>query len=325
MQQGIEIENFRLKCGKLANLVLTYRIFGCPPGTAPVIVVNHALTGNAEVAGENGWWKTLIGNGKAIDLERFTVVSFNIPGNGQHGNTIENYLDFTVKDIASVFLQGLNVLQMDKIHAIIGGSLGGAITWEMAYQKPDLAELIFPVATDFQASDWVVAHSHVQETILLNSKSPVEDARKHAMLLYRTPESLNQRFHYKNTPDESGVTEWLDYHGKTLYNRFSLKSYLLMNHLLRTIWVTDDAENLKKINAEIHVISVDSDNYFTHQRAVQLIEKLKPHKNNVFLHTVHSAHGHDAFLMEYEQLSHIIGSVLQAKNKLKTTKKLQKQ
>lgn len=325
MQQGIEIENFRLQCGKWVNLELTYRIFGCAPGTAPVIVVNHTLTGNAEVAGANGWWKTLIGYGEAIDLEKCTVVAFNIPGNGQHGNSIENYFDFTVKDIAGIFLQGLRELQMNKILAIIGGSLGGAIAWEMAYQNPDLAELVFPIATDFQCSDWIVAQCHVQQTILLNSKTPVQDARKHAMLMYRTPESLNQRFQYKNTDEKAGVAEWLDFHGNALYNRFSLQSYLFMNHLLSTIWVTDNTEDLKKINAEIHVISIDSDNYFTHQRAVDLVANLKSHKKNVFLHTIHSVHGHDAFLMEYEQLAHIIRPILQSRSESKITNQYQNQ
>ena len=314
MQSVIELINFYLLNGKAVNISLSYQFFGQPLGSAPVILANHALTGNAEVAGENGWWKSLIGYGKSIDLENFTVLAFDIPGNGQSGNEIKNYKDFTMKDIAKIFIKGLEKLNVSELHAIIGGSLGGAIAWEMAFQKPNLAKYIFPIATDFQASDWLIGQCHIQENILLHSSQPIQDARLHAMLLYRTPESMNKRF--QNQMENDGlfkIQDWLNYHGMALDKRFSLSAYLLMNNLLKTISVTTDAENLQKIQSEIHIVSVDSDGYFTHKRAIETYQKLKKLKSNTFFHTIKSIHGHDAFLMEYDQLSNIIGKILNQK------------
>lgn len=311
MQQHINLEKFLLYTGKTVDISLSYHLFGQPLGKAPIILVNHALTGNAEVTGENGWWKSLIGYGKAIDLDSFTILAFNIPGNGQGNNYIKKYHDFKIKDIAKIFLEGLDALNITQLYAVIGGSLGGAIAWEMAFQKPNLAKYIFPIATDFQSSDWLIGQCHVQENILLHSAQPIQDARKHAMFLYRTPESLNRRFqNQKTSEDLYQIQDWLNYHGKALEKRFSLNAYLLMNHLLKTIWVTDTAEDLSLIQSEIHIVSVDSDGYFTHKRATETYKRLKKVKSNTFLHTIHSIHGHDAFLMEYEQLSHIIKKVL---------------
>ena len=74
------------------------------------MVVNHSLTGNSNVSGPNGWWNGIVGENKPIDTNYFTVIVFNIPGNGydnQTGNLIENYRDFTVRDIARIFWEGL--------------------------------------------------------------------------------------------------------------------------------------------------------------------------------------------------------------------------
>lgn len=317
MLRSLRINDFLLSNGKLIDINLSYRLFGLPFGEAPIILVNHALTGNAEIAGENGWWNSLIDENLALDTTKFTFLAFNIPGNGQDEREIQDYRNWTVKDIARIFLLGLNKLNINKLHAIIGGSLGGAITWEIAFQSPDLAKYIFPVATDFKASDWLLAQCHVQEQILLNSKNPVEAARYHAMLLYRTPQSMNQRFgNKKNANGLFEIQDWLNYHGKALNQRFTLSSYLLMNHLLTTIEVCKNPAELGRIKSQIHIISVDSDGYFTHQRSTELYQSLKPKKRDTFLHTIHSIHGHDAFLMEYEQLNQIIAHAFQSKLEL---------
>jgi len=69
---------------RIPSLRVTYQLFGKPLGTAPVVVVNHAFTGNSQVAGENGWWAEAIGAAKVINTDTYTVVVFNIPGNGFH-------------------------------------------------------------------------------------------------------------------------------------------------------------------------------------------------------------------------------------------------
>ena len=188
---------------KVANseIKLSYQLFGEPLGSAPIVLVNHALTGNSNVAGDNGWWKDLVGDDKVIDTKLYTVLAFNIPGNGFDSFVIDSYKDFVARDIASLFLIGLNELKINKLFALIGGSLGGGIAWEMAVLKPDITEHLIPVATDWKSTDWLIANCQIQEQFLLNSKNPVHDARMHAMLCYRTPESFNERFQRSKKTD----------------------------------------------------------------------------------------------------------------------------
>jgi len=310
----IQLQEFLLENGKTKSIPLFYQVFGQPIGTSPIVVVNHALTGNSDVSGENGWWNDLIGSAKTIDTNYFTVITFNIPGNGfdeNPENLISNYKDFTIRDIASVFWQGLFALEIDSVFTIIGGSLGGAIAWEMAVLQPNRIQNLIPIATDWKATDWVIANVLIQEQILNNSDDPIANARLHAMLLYRTPQSINQKFQRKqNSNSEFHIENWLLNHGIKLKNRFRLSSYRLMNHLLKTADITRGRDDLQtitnKISANIHVVSVDTDYFFIAEENRKTYSELKAVKQNVFYHEIKSIHGHDAFLIEFEQLSQIL-------------------
>jgi len=129
--EHIQIPHFKLEIGKTVTLKLSYQLFGKPLGSAPIVLVNHALTGNSNVSGADGWWKDLIGTARVIDTQVYTVLAFNIPGNGYDNFIIEDYKSFVAKDIAALFLVGLKALKIHKLFAIIGGSLGGGIAWEM--------------------------------------------------------------------------------------------------------------------------------------------------------------------------------------------------
>ena len=316
MLQKIDLHNFKLENGKkLINLPLFYQTFGQPIGNAPVVIVNHALTGNSNVTGENGWWSDLIGENKIIDTNYFTIIAFNIPGNGFDGNPenlITNYKDFTAKDIARIFLEGINSLEIETVFALIGGSLGGGIAWEMANLQPDKFQNLIPIATDWKASDWVIANVLVQDNILNNSDNPIVDARLHAMLLYRTPQSFKKKFNRNKQPqlNDFQIESWLVNHGFKLQNRFKLAAYKLMNHLLKTIDITKETKDFEisagKISANIHIVSVDTDYFFIPDENRETFEILKSIKQNVFYHEIKSIHGHDAFLIEFDQLAQIL-------------------
>ncbi|WP_374458686.1 alpha/beta fold hydrolase [Chryseobacterium taeanense] len=302
--------SYRTNSGKEYHIPLSYQLFGKELFSAPIILVNHALTGNSDVSGEKGWWKKLIGEKQVINTEKYTVLCFNIPGNGYDNFFIDEYEDFTVSDIANVFLQGLEILNIKSLHSIIGGSLGGAIGWEMLAKNPNLSEIFIPIACDFKTHDWLYAQCLVQKFLLNQNNEPLQKARIHAMLCYRTPESLNARFQNKYNQEKKRLEseDWLIYHGKALNERFSLKSYKLMNHLLMNINANES--DLEKIQARMHMISVDTDLFFPASEIRSCYEKLKEKKENVFYHEITSIHGHDAFLMEYEQLNTIIKNIL---------------
>lgn len=298
--------NFTTNVGKIKEIALSYQLFGKDLYSAPVILINHALTGNSDVAGENGWWKTLVGENKVIDTNKYTILCFNVPGNGFDDFFIDDYQNFTTKDIAILFLKGLKELNINRLFALVGGSIGGSIAWEMLAQKTDLAQHFIPIATDYKTSDWLHSQCLVQQFLLESNEKPLEKARIHAMLCYRTPESLNFRF--KNEFDaEKKIRksqDWLNYHGKALNERFSLKAYRLMNHLLMTINVPE--KNILSIEAKIHLIAVDSDLFFPAFEIKKTDDLLKSNHKKSTYNEIKSMHGHDAFLMEYEQINNIL-------------------
>lgn len=322
----IDLYNLQLECGKkIYHIPLFYEVFGQVIGSSPIVVVNHALTGNSEITGENGWWKTIVGENKIIDTSIFTVIAFNIPGNGFDGNSenlINNYKDFTIRDMAKIFCEGLFFLNIESIFAVIGGSLGGAIAWEMTILKSIDIQNLIPIASDWKATDWIIANVLIQDQILNNSDNPITDARIHAMLLYRTPQSINQRFHREINEDlnQFKIENWLQNHGVKLKNRFQLASYKLMNHLLKTNDITRNRNDLQSlatdINTSIHIIGVNSDNFFIAQENRETYIELKTKNDNVFYQEINSIHGHDAFLIEYKQLTQILKPIFKTQKNL---------
>jgi homoserine O-acetyltransferase/O-succinyltransferase len=324
MLQKINIQNWNLENGKtIENIPIFYQIFGQPIGTSPVVLVNHALTGNSNVIGKNGWWNDLIGDNKTIDTHFFTILAINIPGNGFDGNSenlFKNYKDFTIRDIANIYWKTVFELKIHDLFALIGGSLGGAIAWEMAVLYPNKIENLIPIATDWKATDWMIANVLLQDSILNNSKNPIEDARIHAMLLYRTPLSINQKFKREKSENETyQIENWLKNHGKKLKNRFTLSAYKLMNYLLKTNDITRNRGSFETISAtvrsNIYIVSVNSDLFFTFDEDLESYKTLKKIKQNIFYHEIKSIHGHDAFLIEFEQLATILNPIF---NKIKT-------
>ncbi|MGB7395301.1 MAG: aspartate kinase, partial [Pricia sp.] len=315
MLHHLKIKNFTTLSGVTQDIELSYQLFGRELHSAPIVLVNHALTGNSNVTGDGGWWSALIGEGKRIDTDTYTILSFNVPGNGHDKFIIENYKDFVAGDIAKIFLWGLNQLKIEKLFAIIGGSLGGGIAWEMAALNPEITEHLVPVASDWKSTDWLIANCQIQEQFLINSKQPVHDARMHAMLCYRTPESFKERFK-RSTNEELqvfNVESWLMHHGDKLQQRFQLSAYKLMNQLLKTIDVTRHGEqnfaDLQNSDTNIHIIGVDSDLFFTAQENKDTYKRLAQANSNVTYGEVNSLHGHDAFLIEFEQMEQLLKPV----------------
>lgn len=321
MLKHITIQNYTTLNGVVEDLQLSYQVFGEKLHTAPIVLVNHALTGNSNVTGEEGWWSDLIGKDRCINTDTYTILAFNIPGNGYDGFVIDNYKDFVAGDIARIFLLGLKQLKIEKLYAIIGGSLGGGVAWEMTALNPKITEHLIPVASDWKSTDWLIANCQIQEQFLVNSKQPVHDARMHAMLCYRTPESFKERFK-RSTNEELqvfNVESWLMHHGEKLQERFQLSAYKLMNQLLKTIDITrngDDAFNLiQQSETKIHIIGVNSDLFFTAEENKETFRHLAQANANVTYGEVQSLHGHDAFLIEFKQLENLLETVFSKNGK----------
>jgi len=312
----LNIKNYISFDGTTFDIELTYELFGQPLGESPIVLINHALTGNSSVSGSKGWWNSIVGDKKLIDTNNYTVLAFNFPGNGYYGKLIDNYENLILRDIAKIFIIGLEKLKIKKLYAIIGGSIGGGLVWEIASISPNISENYIPIASDWKSSDWLLANTRLQKQILNNSSNPVHDARIHAMLCYRSPLSFQKKFDRSVNEDTKifNVESWLLYHGKKLQKRFQLSSYKLMNHLLSTIDITQGGkinfeDIIANIKGNIFIVSVDSDLFFTDCQNRDTFYKACRIKDNIFFKTIRSVHGHDAFLIEFDQINKLLSTV----------------
>ncbi len=297
------------------GIKLTYQHYGQSYKTAPVVLVNHPLTGNSNVAGTSGWWNQLIGKGKTIDTENYAVIGFNIPGNGYDGIIIEDYETWNTGLVAELFYDGLNQLGISQLYAVIGGSIGAGIGWEMIAKYPSFVEHFISVGGDWKSTDWMIANTFLQKQILHSNPKPIEIARMHAMLCYRTPKALKLRFN-RSRDKKSGLynaESWLLHHGDKLANRFNLSAYKMMNHLLGTIDITREGSSFEElistIKSEIHIFSIDSDLFFPLSEDLETVERAKRVGVNIKHQVIESDFGHDAFLIEFEKLHPLLQTI----------------
>jgi len=313
----IVLDSFVTQSGKEHNVVLSYQLFGKPLFSAPVVLVNHALTGNSNVCGNNGWWKELIGPGEGIDTDLFTILAFNIPGNGYDRNPdhfINEYKDFTTKDIAVLFYQGIDQIGINELYAAIGGSLGGGIAWEMMALRPNFIQHLIPIGSDWKSTDWVVANCKIQDELLNSGENGMGLARKHAMTLYRNPIAFGKKFKRSMKDSQAyKVEDWLDFHADTLGNRFHIASYKMMNQLLRTINVASSDEafihKMDAVKTKIHMVAITTDLLFSPEENQETFNLLQEAGKEVELLELDSYHGHDAFLIEHEKLKKLIAPI----------------
>ena len=315
----ISIINFTTASGSYYDKVeLHYQHFGRNCNNAPVVLINHSLTGDSNVAGSSGWWNEIVGPNLTIDTKTYAILAFNIPGNGVNNYIIENYQDFHTGDIAEIFYKGLQLLGVQKLFALIGGSIGGGIAWEMAALYPSLTRNLIPVAADWKASDWIIANTFLQKRLLENSNDPIRDARIHAMLTYRTPASFSERFNRTKNYEKKiyNVESWLIHHGDKLFKRFMLQAYKTMNHLLASVDITRSGKSIEKviksIDSNIHLIAIDSDIFFTPEEDKKTFKIGLNLKKKIHYHELNSIHGHDAFLIENKAMSKILRKIFTA-------------
>jgi homoserine O-acetyltransferase len=314
----IDLQNFTLEKGKQQELIsLSYQIVGQPIGTAPVIVVNHSLTGNSNVCGRNGWWNGIIGESKTIDTDTYTIITFNIPGNGYNENeedVITNYRDFTIRDIATIFWEGLFTLKVNSLFAVIGGGLGGAIAWEMAAIQPNRIENLIPIATDWKTTDRIIANVLIQDQLLNNSEDPMVDARYYANLYFKNTEYVNQLFRRTNLESSSinAVEKCI-----LTKNKCQISGYRLMNFIQKSNDLcrnrTDFKTVMGSIKATIHLIGIDTDGMYSVDENRSTFLKLRKFKSNVFYHEIESDFGQDAYLKESETIANFLQPIFKSK------------
>ena len=155
--QQISIPVWPLEDNTIVNNVsVTYRQYGLPIGTAPVILVNHSLNGDSDCMFH---WDGVIGQNKAIDLAEYTVICIDVPGNEVVKEIRYDHLPFdkiSARDVAVLFWLTLFELEIKELFAVIGADLGGGIAWEMSVLFPKKVLNLIPIATSPVTENWLV-------------------------------------------------------------------------------------------------------------------------------------------------------------------------
>jgi homoserine O-acetyltransferase len=197
-----------------------------------------------------------------------------------------------------------------------GVSLGGGLLWEIIVDNPRWIKKAFVIAAHWKSSPWLKGIAHAQNEILEHSANPIEDARKMAMLFYRSPEGFDQKF----TRSIQAVG-WLDYHGEALQKRFTIEAYRLMNHLLGNVNAIEGHISFSiavtPVKTEIIQVGVSSDILFPAEANKKTHAELQSLGKSSIYEEIESVHGHDAFLIEHKQLETIINRHITIKNNKK--------
>jgi homoserine O-acetyltransferase len=315
-------QTFTLQNGAtLPRLELGYTILGELNPNSKVVWVFHALTANSD---PSLWWDGLVGEGKLFNSSAYTIICVNIPGScyGSSGPlsvnpvTKEHYLHsfpvFSVVDIVKAFQLLKNFLGIQKIHIGIGASMGGQHLLQWAADEPELFENIIPIACNARQSAWSLAIDAAQrlaieadtswkENIITAGINGLKAARALALVHYRT----YLGFEEKNISATSNAETYQRYQAQKITERFNAFSYYNLS-LSRS---THNVENeLKNIFANTLVIGIESDGLFPLLEQEYLTENIP----NAKMATIHSKYGHDAFLVETDQLTAIIKKFLSA-------------
>ena len=316
-----------LECGTfLDRVTVAYRTWGQLSVSGDnAVVVCHALTGSADA---DLWWGDLIGPGKALDPGRDFIVCSNVLGScyGTTGPTSPRSDDVTdwgpdfppisVRDMVQVQRLLLDALGVRRIRLVIGGSLGGMQALEWAVSDPRVASTV-TIAATARHSAWCIAQSEAQRAAIAADPrwcggryrpenppaSGLAAARMMAMCSYRTPASFEDRFGRAAQPNgDFHISDWLHHHGGALVDRFDANSYVTLTRAMDRHDVGRGRGGveraLESISFPVLVVSVDSDGLYPPTEQQELA-RLIP---GAELHTLHSPHGHDGFLIEVEDL-----------------------
>lgn len=333
-----------LECGgELPSVTVAYETYGqLNAGRDNAVLICHAISGDSHVAKHDegdspGWWDIVVGPGKAIDTDRYFVICPNILG-GCRGTTGPNSYnprtsraygpDFpmiTVGDIVNVQKLLVDHLDIDRLLAVVGGSLGGqmALTWATRY--PACMAGTVAIATSARLTSQAVAFDVVGRNAILSDPRYhggryYEDgpgplvglaiARMLGHITYLSRESMKQKFgNDRLSPREVGtqfetkfsVGSYLAYQGDRFGERFDANSYVTLSMAmdLFDLGATHEKRVEAFAPAECRwlVLSYTSDWLFPPFQSQEIVDGLLVGNKPVSYCNVESSCGHDAFLL----------------------------
>jgi homoserine O-acetyltransferase/O-succinyltransferase len=356
-----------LECGRsLSGVTIAYETYGTlSPERDNAILVCHALSGDAHAAGISdvpapsavdgigadergirqsggqGWWDLLIGSGKAFDTDRYFVICSNILGScrGSTGPSSINpatalpyATDFpviTVGDIVRAQRSLLDVLGIERLLAVSGGSLGGmqALEWTLAYPE-DVDACIMTASTARLGSQGVAWNAIARNAIMADPNwqggqyygtgrvpaAGIGVARMVGHVTYLSQESMREKFDRRLQDRETysysldgadfAVESYLHHQAESFAARFDANSYLYLSRALTyfdpafTRGAGSLSRALQPARAAFLLLSFTSDWLYPTGDAIEIEAALRANGSPAERHEIPTTYGHDSFLLE---------------------------
>ena len=311
------------------------------------VLICHALNASHHVAGvyqgqekSEGWWHTMIGAGKPVDTDRFFVIGVNNLGScfGSTGpmqvnpDTGRVYgADFpvvTVEDWVTAQARLLDVLGIQTLAAVMGGSLGGmqALSWALQYPQRVRHAVVIASAPNLNAEN--IAFNEVARRAIVTDpdfhgghfyahgvvpKRGLRIARMIGHITYLSDDVMNEKFgrqlregiqvKYSTQDVEFQIESYLRHQGDKFSDYFDANTYLLITRALdyfdpALTYGGDLAKALARATAKFLLVSFSTDWRFAPSRSRELVKALLDNRRSVSYAEIDAPHGHDAFLLE---------------------------
>ena len=349
---------------KLGPITLAYETYGeLNADRSNAILVLHALSGDAHLAGVHdpkdpkpGWWDEAVGPGKAFDTDKYFVICSNVIGGcrGSTGPSSVNpktgkpyALSFPVVTIADmVEAQGwlLDHLKIEKLLAVVGGSMGGMQALQWTVSHPDRVKSALVLAATAKVSAQSIALDEVARQAIYADpnwnhgdyyegtpgteagrmvpgtppNAGLAVARMIGHITYLSDASMREKFGRRlqereqygyEFATEFAVESYLKYRGSSFTQRFDANSFLYITKAIDYFDLSLGRESLadafRHVTAKFLVVSYTSDWLYPSAESKELVRALLQNGADATYVEIKSDYGHDAFLLEVERLAEL--------------------
>lgn len=347
-----------LDSGKvLPQVCIAYETYGTlAADKSNAILIFHALTGDQFVAdthpvtGKPGWWERMVGPGLPIDTSRFHVICANIIG-GCMGSTgpaclaedgqpyAMRFPVITIRDMVRAQVALLDQLGIGRLHAVVGGSMGGMLALSLAAHWPDRAARVLAIATTARHSAQNIAFHEVGRQAIMadpdwqggdyyaGGKGPdkgLSVARMAAHITYLSEAGLTDKFGRRLQDRDAKsfgfdadfqVESYLRHQGIAFTSRFDANSYLYITRAMDYFDLAEEnggkgrgtlAEAFAGAKARFCVISFDTDWLYPTAESRAIVHALNAVAAPVSFVELSAPHGHDSFLLDVPALDRVV-------------------
>lgn len=320
---------FQLESGEsLPGFQLRYTTLGkLNAQRSNVIWVCHALTGSSDFT---DWWADLFTVDGPFDPNHHLIICANMLG-GCYGSTgplsvnpetgkifYHTFPLISNRDVVRAFDLLRENLNLEYIHSLLGGSLGGQQALEWAILQPEVFQNLILINCNAKHSPWGIAFNETQRLAIEADATwknnderagaeGLKAARAIAMLSYRHYETYSQTQADKNSDqlENFRATSYQRYQGEKLVKRFNAFTYWTLSKMMDSHNVGRGRKSIENALCQIKcrtlILGVDSDILFPIAEQLYLAE----HISGSELKIISSAYGHDGFLVEYNQIKKI--------------------